>query len=150
MEVHSTYVDGCRVWHGSKVGNGYGQMRVNGKSWLAHRAAYTHFVGEIPEGHDIDHTCHNRACIEVSHLRPVTRKQNLENQRAANKNSATGVRGVHFSSQSQKYVAKVYHNGKNYYAGSFGNVDDAGAAVVALRNKLFTHNDLDRVLEAAL
>ncbi len=31
-----------------------------------------------PDGIDLDHLCRNRRCINVAHLEPVTRKQNME------------------------------------------------------------------------
>ena len=35
-------------------------------------------------------------------------------------------------------------NGKRHHVGYFTTVQDAEAAVIAKRNELFTHNDLDR------
>jgi hypothetical protein len=43
----------------------------------AHRAAWLLFVGEIPAGYVIDHTCRNRACVQVEHLRAVERRENV-------------------------------------------------------------------------
>jgi len=36
------------------------------------------------------------------------------------------------------------HNGKHYQAGYFDEIADAEAAVIAMRNELFTHNTFDR------
>ena len=59
--------------------------------------------------------------------------------------SASGVRGVHFRNDLRKpWVAVVTHNGKAVRVGSFNSVEEAEAAVIAKRNELFTHNDLDR------
>lgn len=144
-EIHSEDSGDCRVWVGAAVGNGYGQIRVNSKTRLAHRVAYEQVHGEIPDGLVIDHTCHNRACIKVEHLRAVTQKQNLENNGTPNRNSKSGVRGVHWDKQARKYVAKVFHEGKTYYVGSFDCLEKAEVAVIAKRNELFTHNDKDRL-----
>jgi hypothetical protein len=56
--------------------DGYAQKRVDGATWLAHRWAWTRAHGPIPEGMCIDHICRNRACVNVDHLRVVTRGQN--------------------------------------------------------------------------
>lgn len=54
---------GCWEWTGATNGNGYAQLRVGGRLVRAHRWAYEHFVGLIPPGFDIDHTCHNRDAL---------------------------------------------------------------------------------------
>lgn len=68
--------DECWTWQGSKVG-GYGRIRVDrSRLALAHRVAYEHFVGPIPEGLVLDHTCRNRACVNPAHLEPVPQVEN--------------------------------------------------------------------------
>jgi hypothetical protein len=43
----------------------------------AHRWAYEHFVGPIPEGLEIDHGCFVHACVNPGHLEPVTHQENV-------------------------------------------------------------------------
>lgn len=83
----------CWPWTGHKV-QGYGRIKIQGKSKLAHRIVYENEVGAIPAGMEIDHTCHNntdcidnatcphKACCNPSHLEAVTHKVN--NQRGNN------------------------------------------------------------------
>jgi len=134
----------CLVWTGHQNGYGYAQFKLKGKSVAVHRYAYERHVGPIPEGMQIDHLCHNRVCVEPAHLRAVTNKQNLENVSGAYASSSTGVRGVSPIKGSHKFLAQVTHNRKNYKAGRFDSIAEAEAAVIALRNRLFTHNDADR------
>jgi hypothetical protein len=54
------------------------------------------------------------------------------------------VRGVHWEKASGKYRVTVRHNYRKYFGGEFDNLADAEAAAIELRNRLFTHNDLDR------
>jgi hypothetical protein len=79
---------GCHVWTGGKTLNGYGTFAVEtahrgGTRDLAHRWAYEQTVGPIPAGYDIDHLCRNRACVNVEHLEPVTRQENIRRAAAA-------------------------------------------------------------------
>lgn len=68
---------GCWVWLGAKRNSkGYGCFTFNGKTCAAHRVAYELFVGVIPKGKQLDHTCNNRACVNPSHLEPVSNKEN--------------------------------------------------------------------------
>ena len=66
----------CEPWAGAMEKTGYGRRKVAGKMWMAHRYAYFVEHGEIPEGLVIDHLCFNRACVEVSHLRALSREEN--------------------------------------------------------------------------
>jgi hypothetical protein len=47
---------------------------------VTHRIAYEVQVGPIPDGLEIDHLCHNRACMNASHMEPVARAENLRRQ----------------------------------------------------------------------
>lgn len=141
--------DGCWEWTGSKNWAGYGRFwwdegggkRLHG----AHRTAYQLVFGPIPGEMVLDHLCHNPGCVNPGHLRPVTHKENNEHRRGAQRNSATGVRGVSWSRAAEKWQVTVHHNGKGYYGGVFDTVEDANRAAIELRNTLFTHNDHDRV-----
>lgn len=68
----------CWNWTGNKTGpEGYGRFYPGGKTGvLAHRFAYQLLTGTIPEGLVIDHLCRNRACVNPSHLEPVTHRVN--------------------------------------------------------------------------
>ena len=82
---------GCWPWTGSVNTWGYGQATWGGPGSrvAAHRAAWEIANGEaIPEGHDVDHLCHNRErhecqppcmhrrCCNPEHLEPATRALN--------------------------------------------------------------------------
>jgi hypothetical protein len=136
--------DGCWEWTAYKAPLGYGQFRGgrSGRNVLAHRFAYELLTGELLL-FDLDHICHNPACVNPAHLRPVTAKQNAENLSGAQRNSKSGVLGVH--PWRNRWEAKVTHNRKDIYVGLFATLEEAAAAVRAKRIELFTHNDLDRI-----
>lgn len=51
--------NGCTYFTGALDKQGYGILR-SPSGQRAHRSAYEHFIGAIPEGLTIDHECHNR------------------------------------------------------------------------------------------
>lgn len=71
----------------------------------------------------------------------MTHKQNLENRKGAQSNSASGVRGVYWHKGQRKWCAKVKHNQRNIHIGSFDTIAEAETAVVEARQRLFTHSD---------
>lgn len=68
--------DGCWIFTGAKS-SGYGQLGTRGKSQMAHRLSYEHFVGPIPSGHVVHHECRTPACVNPDHLRPLTIGENV-------------------------------------------------------------------------
>lgn len=62
----------CWLWTLKPDCDGYGVAYLNGRQWRAHRLSYTHHVGPIPDGHELDHRCETRLCVRPSHLEPVT------------------------------------------------------------------------------
>lgn len=136
----------CWNWTASIARNGYGRFRVNPQVFgYAHRVAYELEVGPIPEGLHIDHICHNRACVNPAHLRPVTHKQNMENRIGASRGNQSGYRGVSWYEPLQKWVAYASRNGKRVYLGYFTDRHEAGAIALSKRMELYTHNDADRL-----
>jgi len=139
--------EGCWLWSASTARGGYGQSRVRiGQRAMmmgAHRVAYMIAKGEIPRDMQVDHTCFNRLCVNPSHLRLTTAKQNSEHKAGAQSNSRSGIRGVY--RRSGKWQGAVRHNHIQYLTARFDDIADAERAVIAKRNELFTHNDVDRL-----
>lgn len=86
---------GCWTWAGALNSQGYGSVSVgDGTTALAHRASWEAANGPIPEGAQIDHTCHNadpeckggdtcahRKCINPAHLEPASQSVNTRRAR---------------------------------------------------------------------
>lgn len=77
--------DGCWAWAGWRTLDGYPSFSLNKHEaaiegiWTirVQRFMYETFVGPIPEGHEVDHLCHNRGCVNFDHLQAVTKVENL-------------------------------------------------------------------------
>jgi hypothetical protein len=140
---HVDQTGDCWLWLAA-TRNGYGQFHPHGdRTAPAHRFAYELVRGPIPEGRQLDHrhTC-PKHCVNPWHLRPATKKQNAENLAGLLANNTSGVRGVWWA--AGRWRASVTHHGRAVHVGRFDTIEEAEAAVIAKRNELFTHNDVDR------
>ncbi len=67
----------CWLWKPSGKKKPYGQIRVNGKSLLAHRASWQAHFGDIPQGLLVCHRCDTPRCVNPNHLFLGTHKDNM-------------------------------------------------------------------------
>lgn len=73
---------GCWLWQGPLDKDGYGMFYLRRKNRRAHRVGWYSRFGEVPVGKIVDHSCGIRHCVNPSHLRLQTVRQNaLENSR---------------------------------------------------------------------
>ncbi len=85
--------DGCAIWPQAKRGKkGYGCCEFEGRLRFVYHLLYEHFVGPIPEGLLLDHTCRNTSCCNFAHLEPVTPKENIHR---GNSPTAINARKMH-------------------------------------------------------
>lgn len=72
---------GCWLWRGHLDSDGYGRLRVDGKSTGAHVFSYELQFGPLPEGMGALHTCDTRACVYPWHLYPGTVQDNADDMK---------------------------------------------------------------------
>lgn len=90
----------CWLWTASVKPNGYGHFSYLTKDYMAHRWAYEHFLGEIPAGMEVMHTCDVPNCVNPMHLRLGTHQQNMADCKAKDRH-ARGDRGRSKLSEAQ-------------------------------------------------
>lgn len=140
--------DGCWAWSAGHI-RGYGYIERDGRKIMAHRVMYEQTFGPIPSGQQVDHICMNRNCVNPSHLRLATTKQNCEHKGLSAKNTS-GYRGVTRHADGVRWIAQVKHNQRNHYLGIFDTAESAAEAARIKRLELFTHNDADRLAPARI
>ncbi|WP_367138917.1 MULTISPECIES: HNH endonuclease signature motif containing protein [Streptomyces] len=96
---------GCWLWVGFIDRYGYGKFKLSGRSVLAHRWAYEHYVGSIADGLVLDHLCRVRHCVNPEHLEAVTARTNTARGRSANREKTHCNRG-HAYTPENTFVQK--------------------------------------------
>jgi len=104
--------------------NGYRFITVNNKHYSEGRLAWLYMEGYWPE-HQIDHINRIRDDNRWCNLRHVTVSCNVKN-RAVASNSTSGVTGVYFNKNANKWQAYIRSDSKkSRYLGIFENKDHA-------------------------
>lgn len=114
--------------------DGYIQVGILGKSWLAHRLAWLWVYGEFPSL-DVDHIDGDPSNNKIENLRVVPHINNQQNQRRASKNNKSGFLGV--SKDKYSFRAKICVNKKIVCLGSFKTPEEAHE--VYIKTKLKVH-----------
>lgn len=133
---------GCLLWTGAGIGpkrerdgQQYGYWGGEGSRY-AHRNVWEYEHGPVPKGMLVDHICHNRACVELSHLRLASKAQNAQNRAAAAAPSSSGVRGV-YQLRSGRWQARVRLGEGRSWIRSYDTLEEASAAVAEAREHYF-------------
>lgn len=100
----------CKLW--SQSGDWYGTFRIGKKLVKAHRAAYILFVGEIPSGMHVCHTCDVKNCVNPKHLFIGTHKDNMLDMHAKGR-WRTGNFGDHLK-LSQALADVIYADSRSH------------------------------------
>ncbi len=96
-----------------------------------------------PKDKHVDHINHDKLDNRRSvNLRLATNAENCQNKKGAQKNSKSGVRGVHWNKRDKLWYAKVMLNKKDTLIGCFKDLKEAEKAVVEARKRLMPFSTL--------
>ena len=138
------YKDGHLYWKVAKqkirIGDKFGCIRQDGyvvgtldlKSWREHRLIFMWHYGYLPN--EIDHIDGNPSNNSIENLRQADRSKNGMNQKLNSRNTS-GVKGVSWRKDKQKWDVRVKVNQKNKHLGYFDDLELAELVVQEGRNK---------------
>lgn len=105
-------INGCWFWRGSIRKDGYGRIRREGRTLLAHRVFYRELVGELGSL-QVLHKCDNKACVNPSHLYLGTISDNRKDcVRRGRDHNAGKTHCIHGHQLSKENV--YLHNGSRH------------------------------------
>ena len=115
--------------------NGYLRIRINKKSYPAHRLAWLIVTGDFHVD-ELDHINGYKLDNRLSNLRPATREQNGRNIHV-DKCPRSGYRGVYWNRCNKQWMAMISISGKNKYLGLFSNKEEAWAVRLAAEKEIY-------------
>lgn len=118
---------------GHVLENGYIQIGVKKKLYLAHRLAWMMHYGKWPS-RIIDHINGNPSDNRICNLRDVEDHVNSENRRRARSDCESGLIGA--MKNKKGWMAKITAKGKKYYLGTFKTPEEANSAYMKAKKEL--------------
>ena len=135
--VFTWKVDRQRVKKGTIAGNiyasGHMRIRVDGRSYYAHRLAWLFYYGEWPKG-PLDHKDRDPANNAISNLRECTFSENRQNS-TRSRGSTSKYQGVTWHKRANKWVAGIRVNKKSIHLGYFDDELEAANAYREAKEK---------------
>lgn len=113
--------------------------KANNKQILLHRV-----VLQINDKYEVDHKHgeQSRRDNRKSNLRPCTHSNNMRNV-GLRINNTSGVTGVHFDKNKQKWVVRIVIDGKRNVIGEYDNFEDAKRRRVEAEQKYYGEYSYD-------
>ena len=130
---------GRRAKAGTRAGyvspsDGYRYVGIDGQKTPEHILAWFYMTGEWPQ-HEIDHKDRNRQNCAWDNLRTATSSQNKMN-RGPNSVNTSGIKGVSWRKDRNKWDVRVMVEKKNFYIGLFSDLQEATEAYNAAALRL--------------
>jgi HNH endonuclease/AP2 domain len=105
---------------------GYLEIRIDGRLYKCARLAWLWMTGAWPVA-EIDHINLDPGDNRFCNLREASRSQNKWNEGKRLSNTS-GIKGVSWYRQNQKWRADIRINGEKKHLGFFATIDEAAAA----------------------
>ncbi len=111
---------------GTVMRTGYKMMHLDGGVYYNHRIIWLYVYGYFPENH-IDHINRDKLDNRFINLREVSVQCNSRNQ-GLRRTNTSGIKGVSWSNQKNKWNAYIKVEGKRKHLGNFSEIIDAAKA----------------------
>jgi hypothetical protein len=139
-----TYTDGNLFWKSKKgrrvagtlagtASHHYHQICIDYKIYRTHRLIWAYHNG--PAKLNIDHANGNTFDNRIENLRECTTAENQYNQ-VKSKANTSGLKGVNWCKQKQKWRARIRVDGKEFHVGFFNSVENAAKVIAKKRAEL--------------
>lgn len=127
-------------WYpGTKLNNGYYNIRTNDKTELVHRLVAEAFIPNPDNKPQIDHIDGNTSNNNVNNLRWYTDAENKTNRQRHRDGKSFGV---FYLKEFNKYTIRIKYNNKIKQVGLFTNEDDAGLCYKYITELLKTRSTI--------
>lgn len=124
----------------SHVGNYYLQASIKGQTDKRTWAMMHRMICNEPKGMVIDHINGNTLDNRKENLRVVSNGQNSQNRKSSRKGSASGIRGVSYRSDINKWRVRVAVNYKHVSIGNFETLEEAEQASIEARKQYMPYS----------
>lgn len=114
--------------------DGYIVVKYKGKSYKCHRIIFLYHHGYMPENR-IDHINHRILDNKIENLREVSHQCNLRNSKQR-KDNKSGIKGVGWHKDSNRWQSSVVVNRKTIYLGVYSCFVEAVAHRLAAEQSL--------------
>jgi len=119
---------------------GYCQVNLHQCKKLTHKRIHqlvaNAFIDNIDNKKCVDHINNDRLDNNVKNLRFATHQENNRNRKLTNKNKS-GVKGVYFHNERNKWCAQIKIDGISIHLGLYENIEDAKKARINKVNEVF-------------
>lgn len=115
--------------------DGYIQIQISGKKYLAHRLAWLYIMGNFPND-ETDHLNGMRHDNRWINLRDVTKSINQQNQRNPHSNNKSGYLGVSWHTKEDKWRVQITLNNKIIHLGYFNDINEAAERYLSKKREL--------------
>lgn len=103
----------------------YRQVKVEGRSYYAHRVVWIMHNGPIPDGKQIDHINGCGVDNQIENLRLVDPVENNRNKRRTHRGSGSGYTGVTYDKHAGRWKAHIEVGGRHINLGHYPTPEEA-------------------------
>lgn len=115
--------------------HGYWHLKLNGRTYIAHRLAFVWMTGQLPP-EDVDHIDNDKSNNRWANLRAATRSENRANTPVSRSNTS-GLKGVSWFKPTGKWQAQIKLRGQSIALGMYDCPAAAHFAYIIASQEVF-------------